>query len=127
MSQDDQAYSAEKLYEESFQIPFKWKDILPEHVFKFHDLFARETNSPIDLQMGTVLPFVASCVGPRTKGLFLTRPSVLNLFWLNIRASGTGKSQARKKFISEPLEYMLTNGQVKVPDFEISHFTRAGI
>ena len=40
MSQDDQAYSAEKLYKESFQIPFKWKDILPEHVFKFHDLFA---------------------------------------------------------------------------------------
>ena len=127
MSQDDQAYSVEKLYEESFQIPFKWKEILPEHVFKFHNLFARETNSPIDLQMGTVLPFVASCVGPRTKGLFLTRPSVLNLFWLNIGASGTSKSQARKKFISEPLEYMLTNGQVKVPDFEISHFTRAGI
>ena len=126
MSQDNQAYSAEKLYEESFQIPFNWKDILPEHVFKFHVLFVRETNGPIDLQIGTVLPSVASCVGPRTKGLFLTRPSVLNLFWLNIGTSCTGKSQARKKFILEPLEYMLTNGQVKVPDFEISHFTRAG-
>ena len=75
--------------------------------------------------MGTILPFVTSCVGPYTKGLFLTRPSVLNLFWLNIGTSGTGKSQARKKFISEPLEYMLSNGQVKIPDFEISHFTTA--
>ena len=72
MSQEDQVYSAEKLYEESFQIKFNWKEILPQHVFHFHDLFARETNSPIDLQMGTILPFVASCVGPRTKGLFLT-------------------------------------------------------
>ena len=101
-------------------------EILPQHVFCFHDLFARETNSPIDLQMGTILPFVASCVGPRTKGLFLTRSSVLNLFWLNIGTSGTGKSQVHKKFMSDPLEYMLSNGQVKIPDFEISHFTRAG-
>ena len=31
-----------------------------------------------------------------------------------------------KKFISDLLEYMLSNGQVKIPDFEISHFTRAG-
>ena len=126
MSQEDQAYSVEKLYEESFQIKFNWKEILPQHVFHFHDLFPRENNSPIDLQMGTILPFVTSCVGPHTKGLFLTQPSVLNLFWLNIGASGTGKSQARKKFISDPLEYMLSNGQVKIPDFEISHFTRAG-
>ena len=126
MSQEDQMYSAEKLYEESFQIKFYWKEIFPQHVFRFHDLFAREPNSPIDLQMGTVLPFVASCVGPCTKGLFLTWLSILNLFWLNIGASGTGKSQAWKKFISEPLEYMLSNGQVKIPDFEISHFTRAG-
>ena len=126
MSQEDQVYSVEKLYEESFQIKFNWKEILPQHVFCFHDLFARETNSPIDLQMGTILPFVTSCVGPHTKGLFLTRPSVLNLFWLNIGTSGTGKSQAHKKFISDPLEYMLSNGQVKIPDFEISHFTRVG-
>ena len=41
-------------------------------------------------------------------------------------ASGTGKSQVHKKFISDPLEYMLSNGQVKIPDFEISHFTRVG-
>ena len=47
MSQEDQMYSAEKLYEESFQIKFNWKEILPQHVFRFHDLFARETNSPI--------------------------------------------------------------------------------
>ena len=47
--------------------------------------------------MGTVLPFVTSCVGPRTKGLFLTHPSVLNLFWLNIGASGTGKSQSTQE------------------------------
>ena len=107
MSQEDQVYSAEKLYEESFQIKFNWKEILPQYVFCFHDLFARETNSPIDLQMGTILPFVASCVGPHTKGLLLMWPSVLNLFWLNISASGTGKSQVQEIYIGVTGVYVI--------------------
>ena len=52
--------------------------------------------------------------------------SCLNLFWIIVAASGAGKSQSHKRFISEPLEYILTNGQVKMKDFEISKFTRAG-
>ena len=39
---------------------------------------------PIDLHMGVVLPFVSACLGPRTKGFFLTHPTVLNLFWINV-------------------------------------------
>ena len=76
--------------------------------------------------MGTILPFVASCVGLNTKGLFLTRPSCLNLFWIVVGASGAGKSQSRKHFITEPLKYVLNSGCVCLPDFEISKFTRAG-
>ena len=76
--------------------------------------------------MGTVLPFVASCMGPKTSGHFLTTLSCLNLFWIVVAASGADKSQSRKRFISEPLEYILNNGRVKIEDFEISKFTRAG-
>ena len=53
-------------------------------------------------------------------------PSCLNLFWIVVVASGTGKSQSRKRFITDALEYILSNGRVKVEDFEISKFTHAG-
>ena len=76
--------------------------------------------------MGVVLPFVSSCLGARTQGLFLTRGTVLNLFWINVAASGVGKSITRHRFISEPLDYMIQNSAGCVPDFEISHFTRPG-
>ena len=94
--------------------------------FSFHDLTCRETNSPISLQMGVMLPFVAACLGPTTRGHFMTRPSVLNLFWLNVAASGVGKSETRKRLVSEPLEYIFAQPNSKIQDFEVSKFTRAG-
>ena len=100
--------------------------LIPLDVLEFHTLVSKQTNAPVDLQMGTILPFVASCMGPKTRGHFLTTPSCLNLFWIVVAASGAGKSQSRKRFISEPLEYILSNGRVKIEDFEISKFTRAG-
>ena len=101
--------------------------MLPKEVYKYHSLIFKECNAPVDLQMGTILPFVASCLGPNTKGLFLTHASCLNLFWILVGASGAGKSQSRKRFITEPLKYVLRSGRVQIPDFEISKFTRAGI
>ena len=126
MSQTSNSYTAEKLYEEAYNIHYNWDKILPSDVLQFHTLLSKQTNAPVDLQMGTVLPFVASCMGPKTRGHFLTTPSCLNLFWIVVAASGAGKSQSRKKFITNPLEYILSNGRVKVEDFEISKFTRAG-
>ena len=126
MSQPSTSYTVEKLYEEAYNIQYNWDKILPSDVLQFHTLLSKQTNAPVDLQMGTVLPFVASCMGPKTCGHFLTTPSCLNLFWNVIAASGAGKSQSRKKFITDPLEYILTNGRVKVEDFYISKFTRAG-
>ena len=76
--------------------------------------------------MGVVLPFVSACLGLHTKGHFLTRSSVLNLFSINVAASGVGKSVTRHRFISEPLDYILQVSNGSVPDFEISHFTRPG-
>ena len=76
--------------------------------------------------MGTVLPFMAVCAGPQTQSLFFTEPSVLNIFWMNIAASGVSKSQSRKKLISQPLEYMMKAKDIVVPDFEVCSFTRAG-
>ena len=51
---------------------------------------SKQTNAPVDLQMGTILPFVASCMGLKTRGHFLTTPSCLNLFWIVVAASGAG-------------------------------------
>ena len=76
--------------------------------------------------MGVMLPFVSACLGPTTRGCFMTRPSVLNLFWLNVAASGVGKSETRKRLVSEPFEYILSQKDVKLKDFEVSKFTRAG-
>ena len=126
MSQASTSYTAEKLYEEAYNIQYNWDKILPSDVLEFHTLLSKQTNAPINLQMGTVLPFVASCMGPKTCGHFLTTPLCLNLIWIIVAASGAGKSQSRKKFITDPLEYILNNGRVKVEDFEISKFTRAG-
>ena len=38
----------------------------------------------------------------------MMRPSVLNLFWLNVAASGVGKSETRKQLVSEPPEYIFS-------------------
>ena len=126
MSQGSSSVTADKLYEEAFNIRYEWQHMLPNEVFKYHSLISKECNAPVDLQMGTILPFVASCLGPNTKGLFLTRACCLNLFWILVGASGAGKSQSRRHYITEPLKYVLRNGRVQIPDFEISKFTRAG-
>ena len=126
MSQNTGSYTAEKLYEEAYNIKYNWEKILPEDILQFHNLVSQQTNAPVDLQMGTALPFVASCMGLKTWGHFLTTPSCLNLFWIVVAASGAGKSQSRKCFITDALEYILSNGCVKVEDFEISKFTCAG-
>ena len=88
MSQASTSYTAEKLYEEAYNIQYNWDKILPSDVLTFHTLVAKQTNAPVDLQMGTVLPFVASCMGPKTRGHFLTTLSCLNLFWIIVAASG---------------------------------------
>ena len=127
MSQISTNVTADKLYEEAFSIKYAWEHMLPKEVFEYHNLIFCECNVPVDLQMGTILPFVASCLGPHTKGLFLTCACCLNSFWILVEASGVGKSQSRKRFITEPLEYILGNGRVQIPDFEISKFTHAGM
>ena len=99
---------------------------MPLKCFKFHNLTCMETNAPISLQMGVMLPFVSACLGPTTRGCFMMSPSVLNLFWLNVAASAVGKSETRKRLVSEPLEYIFSQEDVKLEDFEVSKFTRAG-
>ena len=120
------SYTPRNLYEESFAMNFNWEKHLYSDVYRFHDLMHRELSTPIELQMGTVLPFIGACCGPETKAIFFTQPSVLNIFWMNIAASGVGKSQSRKRLIAEPLEYMMHDKELKILDFEVCNFTRAG-
>ena len=119
-------FTSGMLYESAYNIAFNWKSHLPNSVFKYHELVWKETNAHIELHMGVVLPFVLACLGPRTKGHFLTCPSVLNLFWINVAVSGVGKSVTRQCFISELLDYIIYNSNNAVPDFEISRFTWPG-
>ena len=120
------AYTPKSLYEDAFGIKFYWEKHLDAKLYRYHDLVRRQMSTPIELQMGTILPFIASCLGPRTRGLFFTEPSVLNIFWMNVAASGVGKSQSRKKFVSDPLQYILSNSSTPLQDFEVCSFTRAG-
>ena len=119
-------YTACTLYEHGFGVFFDWDQHLDEEVFKYHDLTQRQNNTLVELQMGTILSFIAACASTKTRGLFFTEPSVLNLFRLNIVASSVGKSQSRKKFISNPIHYMMQDTTVQVQDFEGCNFTRAG-
>ena len=119
-------FTSGMLYESAYNIAFNWKSHLPNSVFKYHELVWKETNAPIELHMGVVLPFVSACLGPHTKNHFLTHPSVLNLFWINVMASGVGKSVTRQHFISELLDYIIHNSNNAVPDFKISCFTQPG-
>lgn len=121
------AYSSTSLYEDAYRNKFNWEKWLPEDVYKYHQLLFKELNSPVELQMGVILPFISSIIGPKTRGLYSTRPSVLNLFWLNVACSGAGKSQARKRMISEPMRYLLQNTNATIEDFTVSKFTRAGM
>ena len=74
ISQEEHGYSTKSCMRNLFtKVKFNWTDVLTEIVLKFYDLFAREINSSTDLQMSTLLPFVASCIGPQTKGLLLTK------------------------------------------------------
>ena len=48
MSQDNVNFTADHLYEEAFNIKYKWEKFQPKEVFKYHDLIAKECNAPID-------------------------------------------------------------------------------
>ena len=87
---------------------FHWERWLKEDVYEYHNQFMYQFNSPIELQMGILLLFISSCLVPKTRGLWSSEPAVLNLFWMNIAASGVGKSKARQKFISKPYGIYVT-------------------
>lgn len=125
MSGNDQ-YDAAKLYEDAYKIKFAWEKWLPKELYRYHSLLCQEVNPPVELQLGIILPFISSLCGPTTRSIFMTRPSVINLFWVNIANSGVGKSQARLRLIREPLIYLLQHLDHQFQDFEVSKFTRAG-
>ena len=119
---------SDRVYQEAFNIDYKWHKYLPNFVHKFHDLMYREYNTPVSLQMGTLLPFVASLCGPTTRGRWTTQSSVINFFTINVASSGCGKTQCRVHLISKPLDYMMENlKNESLPDMEVNKFTRAGI
>ena len=120
-------YTSHELYNDAYSVEFNWKKWLPEDIYNYHNLLFRELNAPVELQMGVLLPFIGSLCGPKTKALYSTRRSVLNLFWVNVAASGVGKSQTRKRMVKDPLKYILQNSDHSITDFEVSKFTRAGM
>ena len=121
------SYSVTKVYSDAYKHKFEWSKWLSEDMFRYHDLMFRELCCPVELQMGVILPFVSACCGPSVRGLFSTRPSVLNLYWINVGSSGSGKTQARERMVAEPMQFMMDNLDDSFNNFEISDYTRAGI
>ena len=118
--------SASELYEHAFKMTWDWKKWLPIDVYEYHNLVYKEVNAPVELQMGVLFPFISTVSGPLICALFLTRPSVINLFWINVTASGVGKTQSGKRMVSELLKYILNNTDYSIEDFEVSKYTHAG-
>ena len=119
-------YDSLRLYEDAHKIKCNWQKWLPPDVYRFHELTQREVNAAVELQKGVLLPFISSVCGPLMKGHFLTQPSCINLFWINIAALVVGISQSIQHMILEPLTYMLQNLDHSFQDFEVSKYTRAG-
>ena len=117
---------SDQIYQNAFSIEYMWNHYLPKFVHNFHDLMYREFNTPVSLQMGMLLPFIASLCGPKTRGKWTTRESVINFFTINVASSGCGKTACRTHLISDPLEYIMQNVN-QFPDMEVNKFTRAGI
>ena len=118
---------ADQVYRNAYSIPYRWENYLPPYVYKFHDLMYKEFNTPVSLQMGTLLPFISSLCGPKTRGTWTTRESVINFFTINVASSGTGKTVCRSRLISEPLDYIMEHiPNANFPDMEVNKFTRAG-
>ena len=114
------------MYYDGYSIKYNWSKWLHSEVYKYHKLFELKYNPSISLQMGVLLPFISSCLGPQILGLWSTDPGVLNFFLINTVASDSGKSIARNMLIAEPLDHMRnTNFDITFPDFKISRFTRA--
>ena len=120
-------YHPNQVYEDAYNMKFHWGRWLKEDVYEYHNQFMYQFNSPVELQMGILLPIISSCLGLKTRGLWSTEPAVLNPFWMNIAVSGVGKSKARQKLISEPMEYMSCNILDGFKDCEVSHFMTAGM
>ena len=119
------SYNAFTLYEDACEIKYEWEKLLEDEVYEYHRLLHLATNSPISLQMGILLPFITACAGPKCFGLCQTEETVLNMFTINVAASGVGKSRTRQRLVSNSIQYMLDNVK-DLPDFEVSRFTRAG-
>ena len=51
-------YNSGRLYEDAFNISFSWKKWLPPDVYRYHELVCKEVNAPVELQMGSLLPFI---------------------------------------------------------------------
>ena len=121
------SYDIDKLYYDAYSIKYNWSKWLCNEVYKYHEIFELKYNPSITLKMGVLLPFISSCLGTQTVGLWSTESGVLNLFLINIAASGSGKGIARNKLITEPLDYMRdSNFDIMFPHF-VSRFTRAGM
>ena len=119
-------YDPFTLYTDAYTINYDWEKWLDTDVYEYHNLLHTETNSPITLQMGILLPFITSCAGPKCFGIWQTDESVLNMYTINVAASGVGKSRTRKRLVSNSIQYMLDHVK-DLPDFEVSRFTRAGM
>ena len=118
---------ADQVYRNAYSIPYHWEQYLPTCVYQFHHLMYKEFNTPVSLQMGTLLPFISALCGPKTRGTWTTRENVINFFTINVASSGTGKTVCRTRLLSDPLEYIRENiPTANFPDMEVNKFTRAG-
>lgn len=86
------------------EIPVPWDKIAPPQIAEWLDMYARANNTSRELLLASVLPTVASLMGPTTiKVECKLRPEHINLFMVCLSAPGSGKSPAFQNACSNPV------------------------
>ena len=63
-------YNSGRLYEDAFNISYKWKEWLPLDVYRYHELICKEVNAPVQLQMTFYCHLYHQFVDPYKRAIF---------------------------------------------------------
>lgn len=94
-----------KVISEAQSIPFPWNEAVPDKVKKWYEAFAKSHNTAPEYVFIGTLVTTAALMGP--KSFVKVRKTYLeptNLFAISVGFPGSGKSQAYKMTVREPLD-----------------------
>ena len=106
--------------------PIPWDKIAPAAVAEWLDVYAQANNTSRDIVLASILPTIASLMGPTTIKVDCKMcAEKVNLFLICLCPPGSGKSPAFQNGCSQPIRLHVEE-QSKNPLF-VDEFTEAGL